>query len=340
MYTDIKYEELLTKFSRKEYLLIDVRTPLEYMEETIPGSINLPVFSNEERAAIGTAYAKESVEKAKQIGVEAISKRLPDLFSKILELNREYANLIFFCSRGGFRSSSIVALLKSLKINVLKLDGGYKGYRGFINNELPKISENVRLVVLYGNTGTGKTHILSELRSLEANVIDLEQCANHRGSILGSVGIGKPNSQKMFESLLYDEISKCDNRIIFIEGESKRIGRSVIPDYFFEKIRDGIHVRITAPMNLRVENIMSDYVHDTDEELIEALDHLRKRLGNETIDNYIIEISKKNHPIVVEELMKNYYDPMYEHNKRNFVFELENTNSRESAKILLTKYDS
>jgi tRNA 2-selenouridine synthase len=246
--------------------------------------------------------------------------------------------MVFFCARGGFRSTSIVSLLRSLKIGALKLDGGYKAYRAYINENLPKIAEPVELVVLYGNTGTGKTQVLDALRAQGADVLDLEACANHRGSTLGAVGLGEPNSQKMFESLVFEELAGRKGNLVFAEGESKRIGRSVIPEYLFDKIRNGKHVRITAPMEQRIKNIMADYVYDTDDELIEALNHLRKRVGNETIDKYISEVRNGNYQLVVEELMRDYYDPMYEHNPKNYVFEVENLDPEETARILRAKF--
>lgn len=338
MYTDIKYENLRDKLFSGEYIIIDVRTPLEFKEETIPGAINIPIFTNEERAEIGTAYAQESVDRAKTLGIKAVSRRLPEMFTEILELSKTYPHLVFFCARGGFRSSSIVSLLRSLKIGALKLDGGYKAYRAFINENLPKEAEPVELVVLYGNTGTGKTQVLEALRAQGADVLDLESCANHRGSTLGAVGLGEPNSQKMFESLLYEELTKRKGNLVFTEGESKRIGKSVIPEYLFDKIRNGKHVRVTAPMEQRIKNIMADYVYETDDELIEALDHLRKRIGNEIIDRYIAEVRNGNYPVVVEELMRDYYDPMYEHNPKNYVFEVENLDPEETARILRAKF--
>ena len=338
MYTDIKYEDLKNKLHSGDYLIIDVRTPLEFAEETVPGAINIPIFTNEERAEVGTAYAHESVDRAKMLGIEAVSRRLPEMFAEILELSKTYPHLVFFCARGGFRSSSIVNLLRSLKIGALKLDGGYKAYRAFINEKLPKEADPVELIVLYGNTGTGKTQVLDALRAQGADVLDLEACANHRGSTLGAVGLGEPNSQKMFESLLYDELSKRKTNLVFTEGESKRIGRSVIPDYIFEKIKGGQHVRVTAPMETRIKNIMADYIYETDDELIEALNHLRKWVGNDSIDRYIAEIRNGDYEVVVEELMRDYYDPMYEHNPKNYIFEVENLDAEKTAKILRAKF--
>ena len=338
MYPLISYKEIKEKMKADEYIIIDVRSPEEFENETIPGSINIPIFTNEERAQIGIEYVNNSTDEAKLLGVEAISKRLPDFFKQVLQLKSKYPHLIFFCSRGGFRSSSLVALLDSLKISALKLDGGYKAYRAYVNANLEKISKDISLVVLYGNTGSGKTQILKALKEKGGDIIDLEACANHRGSTLGSVGLGEPNSQKMFESLLFDAISSRKSNLIFTEGESKRIGKSVIPDYLFDKIVNGKHIEITAPMEKRIENIKSDYLYDSNDDLIEALNHLRKRLGNKTIEEYIDSVESGNYKPVIENLMLNYYVPMYEHNKKNYIYTIENLDPEVSADILIEKF--
>lgn len=338
MYPEMKYEEITEKLNKDEYIIIDVRTNKEFRDETIPGSINMPIFNDEERVEIGTAYTKESKEVAKTLGIEAVSRRLPSMFKEILELNKQYPHLVFFCSRGGFRSSSIVSLLRSLKIDAIKLTGGYKAYRNYINEHLEEQIQEINLIVLYGNTGTGKTHVLEELKNLGADVIDLEKCANHRGSTLGSVGLGEPNSQKMFESLLYDELVRRKSNTIFTEGESKRIGKSVIPDTFFEKMKSGRHVKISCPLDIRVDNILRDYVHETDDELIEALNYLRKRMGNDLIDSFIENVKLGNYKEVISDLMVKYYDPMYEHHVKNYIFHVENLNPLKTAEILINEF--
>jgi tRNA 2-selenouridine synthase len=338
MYPDISYSELEEKLKTDEYVLIDVRTPDEYAQETIPGAINVPLFSNEERAIVGTAYKQLSVDEAKMIGVEAVAKRLPDMFKTLLDINKNHKHLVFFCARGGFRSGSVVAFLQSLHISALKLQGGYKAYRAYVNERLPEVAKDIELIVLYGNTGTGKTQVLEALKAKGADVLDLEGCANHRGSTLGAVGLGEPNTQKMFDALLYEELKDRKGNLVFTEGESKRIGRSVIPDYLFEKIRSGIHVEITAPMDIRVENIVGDYVYETDHELIEALNHLRKRLGNDRIDQFIELVRQNDYRSVARDLMIEYYDPMYEHNPKNYVFHVENLEPEKSAEILINEF--
>ena len=318
MLKTIKYEEIEKSWININYMFIDVRSPSEYKSETIPGAINIPIFNDEERSLIGTVYKQESVEKAKKIGVDLVSKKLPNIYGKVVELNKKYDNLVFFCARGGMRSRALVSLFESIGINAFKLEGGYKYYRKYVYTHLPNLISNIQFIVLYGNTGTGKTHILQNLKRKGMDIVDLEGCANHRGSILGSVGLGQQNTQKMFESLLYQSLFNRKTDLVFVEGESRRIGKDIIPEYLFEAMNEGINIKIEANMDTRITNILDSYVHDTDNELIESLDHLRKHLGDKNIDRYIELVKNHQYETVAEELMIKYYDPMYEHNDREY----------------------
>jgi tRNA 2-selenouridine synthase len=335
MFRVIDYEDIDKNRIDENYIIIDLRSPNEYESATIPRAINIPIFSNKERELIGTVYKNESIDKAKKIGVQVVSEKLPSIYEEVSKLDKEYNNLVFFCSRGGYRSSSLVALFKSIGINAIKLDNGYKGYRKYINDNLPSIVKDIQFVVLYGNTGTGKTDILKELEYQGMDVLDLEGCANHRGSLLGSVGLGKQNSQKMFESLVYDALSKRKTNLVFVEGESRRIGRDMIPIYIYEAMNDGIGIKIQATMENRVHNLSKDYVHDTDNELISSLNNLRKYLGDNNIDKYIELIENHGYKEVIEELMIKYYDPMYEHKNRNYKKIFNNNNAEETAKEII-----
>ncbi|WP_010292506.1 rhodanese-like domain-containing protein [Clostridium senegalense] len=155
MFQTTEYKEL-----KGDYVLVDVRSPLEYKENTIPGAVNIPLFNDEERALVGTIYKQESTEKAKKIGMEIVSKKLPSIYDEFLKLEKKHKKIVLFCARGGMRSGSLVALLSSLGMRVEKIKGGYKSYRGYVLEELPKLNEQVKYIVLHGNTGVGKTEIL------------------------------------------------------------------------------------------------------------------------------------------------------------------------------------
>ncbi len=335
MFKTMTYGEIEKNQYAEDYIFIDVRSEGEYEAETIPGAINIPILDNGEREIVGRTYKQEDVEKAKILGLGFVGKKLPEIYKKISKLDQENKTLVFFCSRGGFRSSSIVALISSIGSRVVKMEGGYKAYRNHIIENLPPLVEEKTFIVLYGNTGSGKTAILKDLEKLHRDVLDLEGAANHRGSILGAVGLGEQSSQKMFESHLYHKLKDSRTKLIFTEGESRRIGKVLIPPYLFEKIKNGIHVNIKSPIDYRVETILDDYVHGTDDELMEAINHLQRRLGKEKVDRYIQCIKEDNYREVIRELMIYYYDPLYEKNTRNFVESFNNTDHYETAKDLI-----
>jgi tRNA 2-selenouridine synthase len=343
MIKTIEYSQIEQKYINDKYVLIDVRSPGEFKTATIPGAVNVYLFNDEERKAIGIVYVQESVEKAKKLGVEAVSKNLPIIYEKINALEKEYKKLIFFCARGGMRSGSLVSLLTSLGVNALKLKGGYKGYRAYINEELPKIIKEINFVVIHGNTGTGKTDILKNLSQRGYDVLDLEGAANHRGSLLGSVGLGSENSQKQFESLIFNSLKNRKSNYIFVEGESKRIGNIIIPEFIYSAMMKGKHINITADMEFRVKNIIKDYVKSDNSEvknnnleIIDALNKLRKYISDKKIDNYIKEIESCNYEAVAEELMIKYYDPMYENKEYNYDLSIKNNNIEETCDNIIS----
>jgi tRNA 2-selenouridine synthase len=252
----ISYSELLNELEK--CIFIDVRSESEFLEETIPCAINIPVLLDEERVEVGTAYKNQSVEIAKEIGIQHISRRLPGIFKKFQNLyyNNKGKKVVVFCARGGMRSGSIHSLMNSLGIHVYKLNGGYKAYRQCIRQELSQILNDITLVTLYGNTGIGKTDMLKSLKEKGYDILDLEGAANHRGSLLGSVGLSRANSQKTFESLVYEALRSRKTNLIFTEGESRRIGRIIMSDDIWKKIIESKNIYITADLDFRAKRLV------------------------------------------------------------------------------------
>ena len=319
MYQTVAYKNLAG-----DYILIDVRSPGEHEYATIPGAISLPIFDDEQRSRIGQVYVNESIEKAKQIGVSAVAQRLPYIYERILGLNKDYDKLVFFCAKGGMRSASLVALMVELGVKAVKLKEGYKGYRAFINEQLPQLNKKLRYIVIHGKTGTGKTRILEKLMDAGYDVLDLEKAANHRGSLLGSVGLGKENSQKLFESLVYESLKKAKNSWIFVEGESKRIGNSIIPQYIFESMVQGTHLLVEAPLALRAETLIKDYTASLNfqDEIISAIENMEKYIGEKQVKRYSDLVRLGDFKEAAMELMVKYYDPMYSKEFNNYHFDL------------------
>lgn len=320
MFRTIDYRDLNGK-----HILIDVRSPGEYKEATIPGAVNLPLFDDEERKNIGYVYVNECTEKAKKLGVEAVSRKLPMLYEELTALDKEYDKLIFFCARGGMRSSSLCSLLGALGVSAYKLSGGYKGYRSFINEELPKANEQAKYIVLRGKTGTGKTEILKCLRNKGMDVLDLEEAANHRGSLLGSVGLGKVRSQKQFESIVYEALKNRKTNYVFVEGESRRIGNIIIPEYIYNSMTNGIQILIEADLDFRAKMILEEYLHSENavEDILKALKLLGKYISRENIEKYTALVNEGQYEEVAKELMEKYYDPMYMNGINKYEYSLQ-----------------
>jgi tRNA 2-selenouridine synthase len=307
-----------------DFLLIDLRSPKEYEEATIPGAINIPIFTNEERRDIGFVYVNESVEKAKKMGVEAVSRKLPTIYEQVTKLDKEYKKLIFFCARGGMRSSSICSLFNTLGINAFKLNSGYKGYRKFINENLIKVNQDVKYIVLHGKTGVGKTEILKELAIRGYDVLDLEYAANHRGSLLGTVGLGEPRSQKAFESIVYEILLNRKSDYVFVEAESKRIGNIVIPDFIHNNMRAGTHLLIEAQLDFRAKLLSKEYTKEKDckEEINNALNYLGKYISEENVIKYKTLVEENAFEEVAIELMEKHYDPMYQSEIKKYKYDI------------------
>lgn len=327
------YEETLN--GKKSKIYIDCRTPSEYKKSTISGAINIPTLLDNERAQIGTLYVNGDVEKAKMLGVDAVSKRLPEMFKQIQELKKQYENLYFFCSRGGYRSNSIVSVLNALDERVYKLQGGYKYYRNYIINNLPRLIDSVKPITLYGFTGTGKTSILKELSSLGFKILDLEGYANHRGSLLGNIGKNEQFSQKKFDSLLFDDLKKYENSYVFVEGESSKIGKVTVPKRLLDKMNDGIKIYIDADIDFRINEIKNIYLPDfgNDNSLMkEFIKKLEKYISSERMQKYYNYIDNGNFDSLLKDLCLKYYDINYNIPKVKFEKNYMNVNSKATAK--------
>ncbi|NLM46858.1 MAG: tRNA 2-selenouridine(34) synthase MnmH, partial [Firmicutes bacterium] len=276
---DITVEEYLQK--SKEFCLIDVRSPGEYTEAHIPGAVNIPLFTDEERAQVGIVYKHEGTDRAKQVGLRFVARRLPQMVGQILAAAGG-KKIVIYCWRGGMRSRSVSHLLAALDYPVYQLTGGYKAFRRYINHFHATNKIEVPVFVLNGLTGVGKTRLLALLVERGYPALDLESMANHRGSAFGSVGLGAPRSQKDFDALLALALmEKKHAPCLIVEGEGKRIGPVQLPDYFFTAMEKGPHILLVADLNVRVERIVAEYRGrgDTSEELAAAVYGLQKKLG-------------------------------------------------------------
>lgn len=314
---DISVQELINS---NQYIPVDVRAPIEHHESAIPGSVNIPLFSNDERKEIGTIYKQLGEEAAKWRAMEIVSPKLPQLLSDIKDLKKTGAEPVIHCWRGGMRSRSVASFLEFAGIPSSRLEGGYKAYREYILEQTPKLLPE-KAVVLHGMTGTGKTDILHALQKKGFPVVDLEKMANHRGSIFGMIGIGDGHNQKTFDALLFDRLNEIKGSGYFIiEAESKRIGRAAQPDELLDKKVNGIHFLIKSSIPKRVDRIYNEYVMPFKEaewfenDVIEKVSKLLKRIRKQDIAALLEDaLNNREYKKLIEILLVHYYDPRYEH---------------------------
>ena len=206
----------------------------------------MPIFSDEERKNIGITY-KEDKGKAYEKGLTIGANKLSDIYKYIKSIdNIDRHKIVVFCSRGGMRSKSVALNLNLLNIKAFQLIGGYKAYRKYVLENLEEKNKSIKYITLHGNTGVGKTALLKELERLNQPILNLEELAKNRGSIFGNLGIEKPRSQKMFDSLLFEKLRLNKKRYIFTESESKRIGNIILPDFLMKSMEEGTHVLVKA----------------------------------------------------------------------------------------------
>lgn len=313
----LSVEQFLENMNK--YLIVDVRSPGEYAEASIPGAINIPLFDDQERAVVGTTYKEDGTDQAKMVGLSLVSPKLPKLVESIVSAaaGRE---IVLYCWRGGMRSRSIFTLLEALGYQVLQLVGGYKAFRRRVNKFLNDATVNAPVIVLNGLTGVGKTLVIKELQQLNAPALDLEAMANHRGSAFGSVGLGKPRSQKDFESLLFLELHKHkDAPFLIVEGEGKCIGPVLIPDFFYQAMLEGQHILLETGLETRVERIVDEYRNvsaENTDNLAAAVLALQKRLGKNKCEELAERVRQGDFHHVAASLCTEYYDSYYKDSRR------------------------
>ncbi|MGL6099812.1 MAG: tRNA 2-selenouridine(34) synthase MnmH, partial [Fusobacteriaceae bacterium] len=307
---NISYEDLIKE---KGYILIDVRTPKEFEAEGIPGSVNIPILLDEERVVVGTSYKQISPEQAKIEGVKYFSERLPEIFEQVNKISKQCRRIVFYCARGGMRSGTMTAFFGALGYKVSKLEGGYRNYREFINREIPKLNEGVEYIIIHGKTGVGKTKLLNGLEERGYSVLDLERLADHKGSFFGALCEKRPQSQKRFESLVYEFFRNKSPKYVIAESESKRIGNVYVPDSIYHSLLKGRHVLAETTKELRVKVAMEDYfTTTTNEEIGECMMKVKRYVTQELADEFFELLNQGKREELAERLMDDYYDALYQ----------------------------
>lgn len=308
--------EITEALKRSDLLFIDVRTPDEYAEASIPGAVNIPLFDNREYHRLGIIYRQLGDAEARQAALMMAAPKLPALVEMIKKTCSPKKPLLY-CSRGGLRSLSLSQILALAGIDSFRLKKGYKAYRGYVNNRLNDYNLTSRLFVVHGLTGVGKTAVLHKLEQRGVPVIDLEGLANHRGSVFGAIGLNAGRSQKDFDALLLQQLDRfSDEPGLFIEGEGRRIGNIYLPPFLSEAMDRGLQILLSASMETRVARIVNTYISTTmSEELLEQLKDavisLQRRLGNKKVKLLTNMLEQGDFSRAVEILCADYYDQFY-----------------------------
>jgi tRNA 2-selenouridine synthase len=301
----------------KEFPVIDVRSPGEFEQGHIPGAINIPLFDNDERAIVGTAYVQISRKEAIKIGYELANPKIKSFIAQIREIIKPLAishqslPILIHCWRGGMRSSKFAQLLNEHGHKTHTLTNGYKAYRNFV---IESFTNKAEIIILGGKTGSGKTEILRNIAAMGEQVIDLEAIAHHKGSAFGALGEKPQPTYEQFENELSYAFSKVDlSKRIWLEDESRNIGRTQIPPALWEKMKLAPILRINVPKKLRIERLLKDYGSFSKEELKGSILKIQQRLGPQHVKHALEELENGS-LYEVADVILTYYDKAYNYN--------------------------
>ena len=302
--------------------VIDTRSPAEYAEDHIPGALSAPVLDDDERAQVGTMYKQVSQFEAQKVGAALLAKNVANHIETLFAGKPKTWRPLVYCWRGGKRSGAMAHVLREVGWDANTLQGGYKAYRRWVVAQLETVPTQFKFTVIHGPTGSGKSRLLAALSRAGAQVLDLEQLAAHRGSVLGGLPDKPQPSQKMFESRLLAALCALDpSRPVFVEGESKKIGELQVPDALMGTMRASPCVRLEASVETRVALLLDEYRHFlADRRSLDAqLDCLVALHGRDKIAEWKALAARGEWKEFVSRLLLEHYDPAYSRSShRNF----------------------
>lgn len=352
----------------RDAVVIDLRSPKEFAEDHVPGAHNIPLFDDAERAIVGTLYKQESSAAAFRAGTEFVREGIGQLVEDVAAACdwspesgdlREHVTemteggiqkleaglrsvplaevpervVVLHCWRGGLRSQSVIALLRTLGLErAVGLEGGYKAYRRNTMDALDDWQAPSPFVIR-GLTGVGKTLILRALEELRPGwTLDLEACAGHRSSLLGMVGL-EPCTQKTFETRLAARLREGFPGPVVFEGESRKVGDAIIPRGVWEPVARGVNLKIEAPLERRIQVLSEDYMGTEAgrRELPSQLAIVEGRMDGDFPLVRLYEEGRIDELVAV--LLEHYYDPLYRHSEkgREYAATFTTTDQRETA---------
>ena len=299
--------------------VVDVRSPSEYAHAHIPGAYSLPLFNDEERKEVGTTYKQKSRKEAVKLGLDYFGPKMRSMVEeaeKILQNVKEGNNIegqtsnsqvLVHCWRGGMRSAGVAWLLDLYGFKVYTLTGGYKTFRTWT---LLQFNNSYQVKILGGFTGSGKTVLLKKMQEDGETVIDLEGLAHHKGSAFGALGEAPQPSQEMFENRLAVELHRNSERTIWLEDESQRIGKMIIPNPIWATMRNSPVYFLDIPFEERLKHIIEGYGSYDKTGLAESIQKIQKKLGGLETKNALSYLEENNFTECFRILLA-YYDKLY-----------------------------
>ncbi len=322
--------------------LLDVRTPAEFEKGHIPGAISFPLFSNQERVKVGTLYKQVSPESALLRGLDFVGPKMSGFIKWAKKISPE-KKVCLHCWRGGKRSGSLSWLLSMAGFDVQIITGGYKAYRRFHRQKVAEHS--YQFYVLGGRTGCGKTAILKAIANQE-QMIDLEGLAHHKGSAFGGLGESPQPSVEQFENDLFNNLNKQDlTKRIWLENESKSIGRVSIPEEFWTKMKAAPLINVERSFDERVKILVDVYADYNPEELKKSFVKITKRLGGQHVKTAVEALDKHDFSTAAAIALR-YYDKAYQYMLDNnaspdiVILDVEGLTAKEAAKKVLALAES
>ncbi len=303
--------------------IIDVRSPAEFAEDHLPGAINWPVLTNEQRITVGTLYKQSSAFDAKKVGAALVARNIAGhVENHLLDKPKGWKPLVY-CWRGGSRSGAMAHILRSIGWGALQLEGGYKAWRGQVLADLEMLPDRFNYRVICGRTGSGKSRLLEALAADGHQVLDLEKLAAHKGSVLGELPDEAQPAQKMFESRIWLALSGfAPDRPVYVEAESKKVGALRVPESLIRCMRQSECYEVVTPAALRIRLLREEYTHliANPALLFDKLDCLVALHSAERIEAWKALARQQQWDEFVAQMLEQHYDPAYSRSMfRNFV---------------------
>jgi tRNA 2-selenouridine synthase len=294
--------------------VIDARSEGEYTEDRLPGAVNWPSLNDEERKLVGTLYKQVSPFEAQKRGAGLVAANIARHIERnVIDKPRGWQPLLY-CWRGGKRSGSLALVLGQIGFKVWLIEGGYKAFRTAVLADLPQLATRLSYRVVCGPTGSGKTRLLRALHEAGGQVLDLEDLASHRSSVLGSIP-GQPQpTQKRYDTLVWDQLRRFDpSRPVYVESESKKVGNVAVPDALMAAMRASPCLRLALPDAERVALLMEDYAYFAADQALfcERLGALTTLRGKAVVQGWQAQVAEGEIEAVVRDLLVRHYDPGY-----------------------------